>query len=823
MKRLLIALVCGLVLVYIAAAQPTLPNAVPMPTPEIQYLDAAGKPLAGAKLCTYAAGTSTPLATYTDSTAGTPNTNPVVLNTAGRASVWVGPALYKFVLLTGGSAYPASDACTTGTIQWTQDNVSDTTLYFANYVKTLNSATLVGYTPPYTGGVAETVSAKLAQNINVKDFGAVCDGAISNTGHVTGTDDSAAINLAFTAAANRTVELPNGICAIAHTVWMPSNTGLLGKGGRSASSTIAKLDGMYYDAISSGVWDGTQHSRDAYTTYDGGYPYNQSNTGTGISIKGVRVEGNANNAGQPPGMPAPPTADYRGSNIWVQFVDGVLLDDVLSEWAPNDCAGLYWNRNVQVANSEFGHSHLINPVIGDFPTRNGLSVAGTFSGLTSNNVDSLQVSNVSSHDNDNLGITIQARTLTGGTYGGSVTLNNIVTYNNWDEGVAMECCGGGAIPVKNSIISNWSSNNDGWGRGIAGGIDGAENVILSNITMQNVPRACFQIGGGKQLTINGFSVQGWDLAAGDVNTCMFAWQKDSPSPIDSLTINGLNIAGAGRAGTSSAPLSVIGVVDFILSNSHIQGGKYSASFDGTGSAVATSAVNVVVSDSYISGADALGMIVGTGNTRLAISNTLFFNNGQSGALPGSSRAGLRVGPASVGTITNSGAFDSQGSPTQQYGFIFDSGAGLTGIGLWGQANVVAPISGVLGTYLNADGSGNLATGPFTVNGPLTIASVAGIDIKATNGAAIHTGTAVGGTYYIDGGDVYFRNGDANNGGSVRVTGGLSVGEMGSSLRRRMGSKSRASRGSARIRPVVCLLSARCFPLLPPTMPLLPGG
>ena len=135
----------------VSAAQPTLPSAVPMPNPEIQYLDAAGKPLAGGKLCTYAAGTSTPLATYTDSTAGTPNTNPVVLNTAGRASVWVGPALYKFVLRTGGSAYPASDACTTGTIQWTQDNVSDTTLYFANYVKTVGTCNLITFTATGTG------------------------------------------------------------------------------------------------------------------------------------------------------------------------------------------------------------------------------------------------------------------------------------------------------------------------------------------------------------------------------------------------------------------------------------------------------------------------------------------------------------------------------------------------------------------------------------------------------------------------------------------------------------------------------------------------
>ena len=157
-------------------AQPTLPNAVPMPTPEIQYLDAAGKPLAGGKLCTYLAGTSTPLATYTDSTAGTPNTNPVVLNTAGRASVWVGPALYKFVLRTGGSAYPASDACTTGTIQWTQDNVSDTTLYFANYVKTVGTCSLITFTATGTGAVTRTCSSKLEETISVKDFGAIGDG-----------------------------------------------------------------------------------------------------------------------------------------------------------------------------------------------------------------------------------------------------------------------------------------------------------------------------------------------------------------------------------------------------------------------------------------------------------------------------------------------------------------------------------------------------------------------------------------------------------------------------------------------------------------------
>jgi hypothetical protein len=107
-----------LLILSAALAVAQTPAAVPMPQPEVQYLDAAGVPLSGSKLCTYAAATSTPLATYTDSTATTPNTNPVILDSYGRASIWVGPAVYKFVLRTGGDG-----TCSTGTVQWTQDNV----------------------------------------------------------------------------------------------------------------------------------------------------------------------------------------------------------------------------------------------------------------------------------------------------------------------------------------------------------------------------------------------------------------------------------------------------------------------------------------------------------------------------------------------------------------------------------------------------------------------------------------------------------------------------------------------------------------------------
>ena len=74
--------------------------AIISPVPFLQFFDANGIPLAGGKLYTYAAGTTTPLATYTTYAGTVSNANPVILDSAGRASVWLGAAMYKFVLNT---------------------------------------------------------------------------------------------------------------------------------------------------------------------------------------------------------------------------------------------------------------------------------------------------------------------------------------------------------------------------------------------------------------------------------------------------------------------------------------------------------------------------------------------------------------------------------------------------------------------------------------------------------------------------------------------------------------------------------------------------
>lgn len=68
-----------------------------------QFFDDNGNPLTGGKVYTYAAGTTTPAATYTTSTGAVANTNPIILDAAGRTAneTWlVAGTLYKFIVKT---------------------------------------------------------------------------------------------------------------------------------------------------------------------------------------------------------------------------------------------------------------------------------------------------------------------------------------------------------------------------------------------------------------------------------------------------------------------------------------------------------------------------------------------------------------------------------------------------------------------------------------------------------------------------------------------------------------------------------------------------
>lgn len=92
---------------------------VPMLDPKFQPLDNNGAPIPGGKVCTYAAGTTTPQATYADAL-GTPNTNPVTLDAAGRATIFLLNVSYKITLQDASGTPGVCDGVTI----WTVDNVS---------------------------------------------------------------------------------------------------------------------------------------------------------------------------------------------------------------------------------------------------------------------------------------------------------------------------------------------------------------------------------------------------------------------------------------------------------------------------------------------------------------------------------------------------------------------------------------------------------------------------------------------------------------------------------------------------------------------------
>lgn len=90
----------------------TIPNVPP------QFFDNNGDPAAGYQLFTYEAGTTTKLATYSDVDLSTPNANPIVLDSAGRATIFLSATSYKFVLADDTDTDPPTSPV------WTRDNVS---------------------------------------------------------------------------------------------------------------------------------------------------------------------------------------------------------------------------------------------------------------------------------------------------------------------------------------------------------------------------------------------------------------------------------------------------------------------------------------------------------------------------------------------------------------------------------------------------------------------------------------------------------------------------------------------------------------------------
>lgn len=201
-----------------------------------QFFTDNGIPLNGGKIYTYAAGTTTPLATYTSRDGLTPNTNPIILDAAGRTpeQIWsTEGVLYKYVVKD------ANDV-----LIRTWDNIggsvvsSNLAQELANTTDNTKGDALIGFKQSnasgfLTGAVARTINDKTQEIVSIKDFGAVGNGS---------ADDTAAIQAALNASFH--VVVPAGMTPlITSTITVPLKTKLEFLSGTGVLSSV--MPGSY--------------------------------------------------------------------------------------------------------------------------------------------------------------------------------------------------------------------------------------------------------------------------------------------------------------------------------------------------------------------------------------------------------------------------------------------------------------------------------------------------------------------------------------------------------------------------------------------------
>src|SRR5574340_759737 len=141
MKRVVtLVIVMGLILLVAGIGQTV--TVAPAPMPKLQFWNNSGQVLASGKIYTYVPNSTTPKATYTDSTGGSTNSNPVILDTAGRANIWINGCV-KFVVQTSA-----------GVTLYTVDNVCQ----YSTAVQTMSQWQDTGLTPTYISGTSFSVA-----------------------------------------------------------------------------------------------------------------------------------------------------------------------------------------------------------------------------------------------------------------------------------------------------------------------------------------------------------------------------------------------------------------------------------------------------------------------------------------------------------------------------------------------------------------------------------------------------------------------------------------------------------------------------------------
>ena len=209
-----------------------------------QYFDNNGVPLAGGLIYTYQAGTSTPLATYTDNGGTTANANPIVLDSAGRVpyEIWMFTGYsYKFVIQSATATsiqtldnlYPILQNAPTsapaipsgGIILWSGSTGSVPSGWYlcdgTNGTPDLRNSFIVGagntYAVGATGGTADAIVVSHTHAATVTDPGHLHAGGWVQSGNLSRANTDTTGSYSNTSTATTGISVANSTTGVSGT------------------------------------------------------------------------------------------------------------------------------------------------------------------------------------------------------------------------------------------------------------------------------------------------------------------------------------------------------------------------------------------------------------------------------------------------------------------------------------------------------------------------------------------------------------------------------------------------------------------------------
>lgn len=503
----------------------------PLINPAIQFVDETGRPLSGAKLFSYVVSTSTKTTTWSNAELSDPNANPILLDAAGRCSIFVTDGVeYKFVLA------PAYDTDPPTSPIWTRDKVKSPQELTAAVI---GAALYPRTAAEISAGVTPTNYAYPSGNI--RRYGAIVNGTADDTAAWQAATDQCALG-------GGAVVHEYGTSMAALVNYRPGVTYQLGAG-----AVIKCLPGV------------ANFAGRIFTTDQGVDSYLSANDSAPVTWEGGIIDGNKGNQGTYTGGEKEHNAGIflgadNGGGRLVARINGVRFQN-----CTGDGIQVHSNVDASISNIEAYKCW-----------RSGVSVTGAYVKLRGGNwrlygdtvdrsdfdieVDGYDVSynNLEQIDVELNNIDVEHGTFEVTPASTTETSSNsrIILSNINHRGVSCTMHGrGSVVRISNSILT-------------FGPIDDSNNRLLwpSDFTFDNVE---FVFSEGSVSSTSNFGIDVWHNTSGTTDTNQSLRFLDCKWRADSTVESGDTVYGIYRRATAAASNNSI----------EIAGGDFGSSLD----------------------------------------------------------------------------------------------------------------------------------------------------------------------------------------------------------------------------------------------------